>query len=139
MLIKELMTREVRGIDQGEPVCRAAQLMEEVNSGAMPVFHEGKPVGIVTDRDIAVRAVARGLDCRETPVSRIMTPDPHVLSDETDVTHAADHMKRHQIRRLLVHGPDQEIVGIVSLGDLATGTGDQQMVGARVEQVSYGE
>ena len=136
MLLNEIMTPDVRGLNRDEAVQSAAQLMAEMDVGAIPVFDDGRPIGMVTDRDITVRAVAPGRDCGVTPIGEICTGEPVLLSGDTDVSDAAQEMERRQIRRVLVSGPDEQVIGIVSLGDLATQSKDTQTCGEVIERVS---
>ena len=136
MELKDLMSQDVCGIDRHEPIRRAAETMACCDVGAVPVFDDGHVVGILTDRDIAVRAVAAGCDCEATPCGELMSPDPLILPGNTDVAEAAAEMERRQVRRVLVQGPDEAVVGIVSLGDLATQCGDRKTCAELVEAVS---
>lgn len=136
MLLKEIMTPDVQGQASSEPISQAARIMADMGVGALPIFEDGRAVGILTDRDIAIRAVAEGRDCRATPAGEIMTGEPVMLSGETPVEEAADVMVERQIRRLLVSGPDDEVVGIVSIGDLATNVSQPEKCGELLEQVS---
>jgi len=136
MILKDIMTKDVQGLDRNESTQSAAKLMAEMDVGAIPVFEDGRPVGIVTDRDIVVRGVAPGKDGGSTPIAEVMTGDLVMLAEDTAIEEAAEQMERKQIRRLLVHGPDHEVVGIVSLGDLATKVPGERTCGEVIEQVS---
>ena len=105
--------------------------------GPLPVCGDNdRLVGMITDRDITVRAVAEACDPRTTTVQDVMTPDVVYCFDDQDVQEAARLMKEHQVRRLVVLNRDKRLVGIVSLGDLAVETGDERLAGKTVEQVS---
>jgi len=97
---------------------------------------DGKLAGMLTDRDIAVRAVADGRDAKACKVRDVMTPDVVYGFDDQPVEEAERVMKEKQIRRLLVLNRDKRLVGIVSLGDLAVRTGDRQQVGEVLHGVS---
>jgi CBS domain-containing protein len=116
---------------------QAAQKMKTLDVGPLPVCGEhDRLVGMITDRDITVRAVAEACDPRTTTVKDVMTPDVVYCFDDQDMQEAAGLMKEHQIRRLVVLNRDKRLVGIVSLGDLAVETGDERLAGKTLEQVS---
>jgi CBS domain-containing protein len=94
-----------------------------------------EPLGVVTDRDIAVRVVAEGLG-PDTPVEEAMTPAAEVVDDSMGVEEAAMLMKDKQIRRLIIRGADGELAGIVSLGDLACDGEDERLAGEALEGIS---
>lgn len=119
MKIKELMTREVESVDPMSSLEEAAQLMSDADVGSLPVVDEGRVVGVLTDRDIVVRAVAAGLDLSEARASDIMTPEVVHCREEDDALDAASLMEEHQIRRVIVTDADGGLAGVVSLGDLS--------------------
>jgi CBS domain-containing protein len=102
----------------------------------LPVCDRDRLVGMLTDRDIAVRAVAEGYDPWTDHVKDAMTPDIVYCFEDQDVKEAAQLMKEKQIRRLVVLNRDKRLVGIVSLGDLAVDTGDEKLAGETLEQIS---
>src|ERR1700736_5017930 len=120
MLVKEIMTRNVEVVSPGDTLEQAARKMEELNIGPLPVCEGNRVVGILTDRDITVRATAAGCDPKTTLVSEAMSHDVISCHEDQDVSEAAAIMKEHQIRRLLVMSRTDDLVGIVSLADLAT-------------------
>jgi CBS domain-containing protein len=91
---------------------------------------------MLTDRDITVRATAKGLDPKATRVHEVMTPDVLYVYDDQDVGEATRLMTEHQIRRLIVLNRAKQLVGLVSLGDLAVSTGDAQQTGQTLERIS---
>ena len=101
-----------------ESLRRAAQVMDELNVGALPVCDKTGLVGMITDRDITVRATAAGLPA-ETPVAEVMTDHARWCTTEQTVQEAMQQMADVQIRRMPVVNADHQVVGIVSLGDLA--------------------
>jgi CBS domain-containing protein len=117
--ISEVMTRGVEVIRPAETLQRAAQRMDELNVGALPVCEGELLVGMITDRDITVRATAAGLDPNQTPVSDVMTEQTRWCTEEQSVDEVMRQMSDVQIRRLPVLNGARELVGIVSLGDLA--------------------
>jgi len=118
--ISEVMTKGVQVIPPDASLQRAAQLMDELNVGALPVCEGKSLVGMITDRDITVRATAAGLAPAATPVADVMTGHARWCSGEQTVQEAMQQMADVQIRRLPVLDAQRHVVGIVSLGDLAT-------------------
>jgi CBS domain-containing protein len=118
--IAQVMTRDVEVIRPDESLQRAAQRMDELNVGSLPVCEGRLLVGMITDRDITVRATAAGLAPTSTRVSEVMTESTRCCTPEQSTEEVMEQMGRSQIRRLPVVGEDGEVVGIVSLGDLAT-------------------
>jgi len=119
MKISELMTSEVRTVNPQQPIREAAQFMLSEDAGAMPVCDGERLVGMVTDRDIAVRAVAEGLG-PDTPVSQVMTGEALFCWEDDEVEDVALKMSDAQVRRFpVVSRENQRLVGIVSLGDLS--------------------
>jgi CBS domain-containing protein len=136
MQLKDVMTTHVRGISTHQSVREAAEVMGRMRVGSLPVFRDGQPVGIVTDRDITVRAVACGCDCSQVPVEQIMSDNLCTLPERTSIENAAEEMEQRQIRRVLVTGQDNAIVGIVSLGDIAAKSHQQRLSAELIERVS---
>jgi CBS domain-containing protein len=120
MQIKEIMTRNPEKIPVIESVMDAAEKMKELNVGVIPIFKSDKIVGVVTDRDIVVRAVAENKDLADTPVMDIMSRDVISCPEDTDIRDAAQVMEKNKVRRLIVTDSSDNPVGIVSLGDIAT-------------------
>ncbi|BAU29335.1 CBS domain-containing protein [Aneurinibacillus soli] len=115
--LQDIMTTNVATVQPHQSIAEAAKIMEDYNVGAVPVVENGQCVGMITDRDITVRAVAGHMDSN-TRVNSIMTKNILTASANTSVHEAADMMARHQIRRLPVMDNNQ-VAGIVALGDLA--------------------
>jgi CBS domain-containing protein len=119
--IAEVMTRGVTVVAPDDNIRRAAQLMDEFNIGAIPICDNDELVGMVTDRDITVRATAAGELPDETPVKDVMSTDVRWCFDNQQVDEVMDQMRGTQIRRIPVKNHvTHKLVGIVSLGDLAT-------------------
>ena len=119
MKINQIMTHNVEVIEPTGVLQEAAQKMERLNVGSLPVCNGQRLVGMITDRDITVRSVAQGQNPTQTQVSAVMTPELIYCYDDQDVKEAAELMERHQIRRLPIINRDKNLVGIVALGDLA--------------------
>src|ERR671930_45334 len=119
MQLKDVMTPAVEVIAPEASIYEAAEKMSHLDIGPLPVCDGERLVGMLTDRDIAVRAVAEGRDPTTTPVREVMTEKVFYCFDDDDAEHAAQIMRNAQIRRLVVVNRDKRLVGIVSLGDLA--------------------
>ncbi len=118
-LIADLMTPDPITVGPRDTVQRAAQLMDELNVGALPVCHDNKLLGIVTDRDITVRATAAGLDPALTEVDLVMSDRVRCCSPRHTAAEVLRQMAAVKIRRVPVLDESNRLVGIVSLGDLA--------------------
>lgn len=118
MKVKDIMSTEIASLNTDDTIERAAQLMKQYDVGSIPVCSKEKVIGIVTDRDIAVRCVAAGQDTKHQRVQDIMTSDPVVGSPEMNVNDAAKLMSDRQIRRLPIV-ENNSLVGIVALGDIS--------------------
>jgi CBS domain-containing protein len=118
MQVSEAMSRDVRLANPGQSIRDAAKIMAEIDAGAVPVSENDRLVGMITDRDIAVRAVAGGKG-PETPVREVMSKDVKYCFDDEDLEHVAKNMADLRVRRLPVVNRDKRLVGIVALGDVA--------------------
>jgi CBS domain-containing protein len=119
MKILEVMSRDVEVIEPGATLRQAAERLRARDVGALPVCEGERIRGMLTDRDIVVRGLARGLE-PTAPVEQVMTREVAWCYDDDDVEDAAELMRDRQIRRILVLSRARELVGILSLGDLAT-------------------
>jgi CBS domain-containing protein len=135
MNIREVMTPNPQCVSPGDSIQNAARIMRDCDTGAVPVVDNGRPVGIVTDRDIVVRAVADGQLNR--PIREIVTSDVICVTPEMSTHEAADLMSEHQVRRLPVV-ENERIIGIVSLGDLAVKEAKDKRIGDTLEHISEG-
>jgi len=134
--IVDVMTTRPRAVEPQMPVREVAQLMEEEDVGSLPVVEGGaRLVGVVTDRDIVVRVVARGLDPEVTRVGDVASRDLVTLTPEDDLDDALALMAREQVRRLPIVARGDELVGVVSQADVAQ-TAKQKTVGEVVEAIS---
>ena len=136
MNIREVMTPNPQCVAPGDSIQNAARIMRDCDTGAVPVVDNGRPVGIVTDRDIVVRAVADGGQLNR-PVRDIVSSNIICISPDMSTHQAADLMSEHQIRRLPVV-ENERIVGIVSLGDLAVKEAKDKRSGDTLEHISEG-
>jgi CBS domain-containing protein len=136
MEVRKIMTRNVEVIHPDRPIQEAAERMKELDVGPLPVCEGDRLVGMLTDRDITVRAVADGYDPWTTPVRDVMTREVDCCFEDDDVANAARIMEQKQILRLLVLNRDRRLVGIVSLADLAVTAADEQMTSETVQRIS---
>lgn len=136
MLVKEVMTAAAIVITPDSPVTEAAKIMRDDDVGFLPAGEDGKLLGTITDRDITVRGVATGADLQTVSVRQIMSPELVYCMADQDVGEAAALMADNQVRRLPVVSPERQLVGVLSLGDIATGTEHAGLSGATVEAVS---
>jgi len=127
MQLKEVMTRHVEVVHPDDTVHAAAEKMKQLDIGPLPVCDGDRLVGMLTDRDITVRATAEGHDPKKVQVRDVMTPDIIYCFEDQEVHEAARIMQEQQIRRLVVLNRDKRLVGIVSLGDLAVHTGEEDL------------
>lgn len=118
MKVSEVMTREVQTVQPDQPVQEAANFMLSADAGSIPVTEGERLIGMITDRDIAVRGVAKGFG-PETPVRELMTDELITARIDDNVQDVASRMSEAQVRRLPVIDQDERLCGIVSLGDLA--------------------
>lgn len=128
----EIANRNVVTVRPGDAITLAARLMGECDCGALPVVdRNGEFVGMITDRDITVRAVARGADPRRVRVEECMTDETFACHADDTVEECLRQMSRHQIRRLPIVDDDNRIIGIVSQGDIARHAGEHSGRGER--------
>jgi CBS domain-containing protein len=118
MKVREAMTRDVQLVKPEQPISAAAKLMADLDIGALPVQENDRLVGMITDRDIAVRAVAVGRG-PDTPVGEVMSGEIKYCYEDQSVDEVTQNMGELRIRRLPVLNRDKRLVGILSLGDLA--------------------
>jgi CBS domain-containing protein len=136
MQLKDIINYHVETVGPADTLQTAAGKMRDLDVGSIPVCDGNRLIGMVTDRDITIRAIADGEDPTVIKVEAVMTPDVICCLEEQTVEEAASLMQEHQIRRLFVLNQDKQLVGIVSLGELATATGDRHLAGETLERVS---
>jgi CBS domain-containing protein len=136
MKVRDVMVRDVVAIDPSASLAEAAQLMQEANIGILPVVEEGQVCGVITDRDLVVRAIAVGADLTSTPVGECATGDPVVAHPDWSLDRAMEAMARAQIGRLPVIDDDNALTGIVTLGSLALRAKKDKQTLAAAKEVS---
>ena len=134
MNISEVMTRDVRIATPNDSLQTAARIMDEYDFGLLPVGENDRLIGMLSDRDITIRAVAQGLSPQESKVADVMTADVKYIYEDESVEQAARNMSDLQVRRLPVVDRDNRLVGIVSLGDLALS--EEDSAGAALSSIS---
>jgi CBS domain-containing protein len=135
MNIRDVMTPNPRTVSPADSIQNAAQIMRDEDTGVVPVVENGRPVGIITDRDIVIRAVADGQmnrSVRDIVSGSVVTAGPDMSTKD-----AVALMSEHQIRRLPVVENDR-LVGMVSIGDLAVKSPDDRRVGDALQNISEG-
>ncbi|MFO7915312.1 MAG: CBS domain-containing protein [Candidatus Krumholzibacteriales bacterium] len=135
MQIKEIMTENVEVIQPGTSVKDAAAMMKDLDAGVLPVIDGSNLAGVLTDRDIVIRSTAEGNNPNEVRAGDIISEDLAVCHDNEEVETVAARMRENKIRRLPVVDRDNQLVGIVSLGDLAV-EADERMAGETLEEIS---
>ncbi len=136
MQVKEIMTRDVEMINSDAGLPEVARRMKQLEVGALPIWEDEELVGIITDRDIVVRAIAEGKDTLNTPVSEIMTSEVFYCLENDDLYEAAKIMEEESIHRLLVLNNDGEPIGFVSLADFSVKCHNEHLVCEVLEQIS---
>jgi CBS domain-containing protein len=134
MKVSEAMTTDVRIASPSQTIQQAARMMAEIDAGVLPVGDNDRLVGMITDRDIAIRAVAEG-KAPTTKVRDIMSEEVLYCFDDQDLDEVAQNMSEMKIRRLPVVNRDKRLVGIISLGDLARNE-DTSKTGETVSHIS---
>ncbi|MBV8456269.1 MAG: CBS domain-containing protein [Acetobacteraceae bacterium] len=119
--VADVMERDVRIASPDDSVQQVARLMREEDTGILPVGDGERLIGMVTDRDVAVRLVAEGRDPAQTKVRDVMTNDVRYVYEDEDIDHVAENMANQQVRRLPVMNRQKRLVGVVSIGDIAKG------------------
>lgn len=134
MHVSECMTRDVRIVDPEETLVEAARAMAEIDAGILPVAQNDRLVGMVTDRDIAVRGVARGR-APDAKVRDVMTSEVLYCFDHDDAEDVLNNMAEIQVRRMPVLNRDKRLVGVISISDLAA-EGDKTRTGEALCEIA---
>jgi CBS domain-containing protein len=118
MKLKEIMTQNVETVGPEITLKDCAETMKRRNVGILPVVEGKKPIGVITDRDITLRAVAAGADVNKTKVREVMTGEPHFVYEDQTITEACESMEKNKIRRLVVLNREGGLAGILTLNDV---------------------
>lgn len=136
MEIREIMTCDVEVVDPNASLQAAARKMKDLDVGSLPVCDGERLLGMITDRDITIRATAEGRDPASTAVCDTMSSGITYCFEDQPVHEAAQLMEEKQIRRLPILNRQKQLVGIVSLGDLAVDGGNRMVAGEAITQIS---
>jgi CBS domain-containing protein len=137
MKLRDVMTPRPQTLSPSATIQEAARVMRDSDTGIVPIVEQGRPIGIITDRDIVVRAVAEGNEALSRPVRDLASTDLVTASPDLSTKDAVRLMGEHQVRRLLVCEGD-ELVGVASIGDIAVKEGKDRRVGDTLEDISQG-
>jgi CBS domain-containing protein len=136
MELREIMTRNPEVVTGDASLKEAATKMKNLDVGLIPVCDGDRLQGMLTDRDITIRATADGRDPSRTKVTEVMSTDVVYCLEDQEVAEAVSLMEARQIRRLPILSQDKRLVGIVSLGDIAVHAGDRDLAGETLQEIS---
>lgn len=134
--VRDVMTPNPSCVSQKDTIRDVARIMAREDTGVVPVVDGKKIIGMITDRDIVVRLVAEGKDPANAHVNEAMTKNVRSVREDTPINEVLSLMSSAEIRRVPVVNNNDEIVGIVSMGDIATNTNQEDKVGQTVEKIS---
>ena len=134
--IRDVMTANPETVSERDSLLQAARIMRDQDTGIVPVVDGRKIIGLVTDRDIVVRAIADGKDVNNVRVNEVMTKQVRTVNEDSSVDEVLNLMSGAEIRRVPVVNQSNELVGIVSIGDLASRTNRDGKVGKAIEDIS---
>jgi CBS domain-containing protein len=134
--VRDIMTPDPACVSEKDSIREVARIMAREDTGVVPVVDGKKVIGMITDRDIVVRLVAEGKDPSNARVDEAMTKNVRTVKEDSGVSDVLDVMSRSQVRRVPVVNDRNEIVGIVSMGDVAVETNQDGKVGKTVENIS---
>ena len=136
MQLKDIMTREVETIPPDASLQEASQKMRSFDIGFLPVCEKSRCIGVITDRDIIIRAIADGRNPQATPVRAVMTTQVIHCSEDEEVRTAAKTMEENQVRRILVLDENEHPIGVCSIGDLTLNLDDLSLASEVLHEVS---
>jgi CBS domain-containing protein len=136
MKLKDIMTRNVQTVEPNTTLREAASKMKAHNVGILPVTDITGVIGVITDRDMAMRAVADGLDASQTKARDIMSPEPYYVLEDATLEEACKVMQKHKVRRLMVLNQAKNLMGIVTLTDVAVKGKDPKRSAAVLNEIS---
>jgi CBS domain-containing protein len=134
-MVRDAMTPGVETVTPSQPLRDAAELMKSGDFGSVPVVEDGRLIGMLTDRDIVVRAVAQGMDTTTAKVGEVASKSPVTVTADQDLDEALDLMARHRVRRLPVVENGGTLVGVLSQADVAIEAKDKK-TGQVVQEIS---
>src|SRR6516164_4245256 len=136
MRVSAIMTRDVVAVPVDATLVEAAELMRDHNIGFLPVIASDVLVGVITDRDLVVRALCENMNPALTPVRSVMSTDPVWCYEEDVLTDAADILADNHVHRLIVVDSDRKLCGLLSLDDLAANMSSNRLLSDLVRQIS---
>jgi len=136
MDLRDIMTHNVEVVSAGASLKDAAKKMKDLDVGLIPVCDGDRLKGVLTDRDITIRATADGRDPSKTKVSEVMSTDLAYCLEDQEVEEAVSVMEARQIRRLPIVNQNKRLIGIISLADIAVHVGDRDLSGETLEEIS---
>jgi CBS domain-containing protein len=139
MLVNEIMSKNPDALSDEKTIKEAALEMQKRDIGFIPVKHNGKIFGVLTDRDIIIRALAKGLDPAKTKLKDVITNNIYFCHETDDLKKAAKLMSDKQVNRLAVYDKDEQLTGIVSIGDIARKCKDTALCGELTKAIHYGQ
>ena len=134
--VRDVMTPNPASVSEKDSIKRVAEIMKREDAGVVPVVDGKKVIGMITDRDIVVRLIAEGKDCSTAKVNDVMSKQVRSVKEDTPITEVLQLMSREQIRRVPVTNNNNDLVGIVSIGDIASDEKETVKVGRAVEDIS---
>ncbi|MDQ6802674.1 MAG: CBS domain-containing protein [Acidobacteriota bacterium] len=134
--VRDVMTPNPASVSEKDSITRVAEIMKREDAGVVPVVDGRKVIGMITDRDIVVRLIAEGKDPSNAKVTDAMSKKVRSVREETPVNEVLQLMSREQIRRVPVTNNNNELIGIVSIGDIASDSKETVNVGRTVEDIS---
>jgi len=137
MLVKEIMSKHPDALSQDTTLKQAASEMQKHDFGFLPVKQDGHIAGIVTDRDIVIRALAKGLDPNTAKLKEIMSKELYYCHEDDDIKKVSDLMCKKQINRLMVYDKNEKLSGILSVGDIARKCKDISLCGKLSEAIHH--
>jgi CBS domain-containing protein len=134
--VRDVMTANPDCVSEKDSIRDVARIMKDRDTGVVPVVEGKKIIGMITDRDIVVRGVAEGKNIENVRVNELMTTSVRSVREDATVNEALELMSSSEVRRVAVVNNNDELVGIVSLGDISTNTNQDGQVGKAVESIS---
>src|SRR5205823_3854715 len=136
MKISEIMSRNVECIESDTSIKDAAEKMRALDVGFLPVCEGGHVTGTLTDRDISIRHVADGQNPYRVKAGDIMTPSVFYCFEDQDIEEVGRDMQQNEVRRMLIFDHTQQLVGIVSLGDISRAAGEEHLAGETLKEIA---
>lgn len=135
MLVKEAMSKHPDALSEEMTLTQAASEMQKHDFGFLPIKHDGEIAGVVTDRDLVIRALANGLDPNQAKLKDIMTKELYYCHEDDDIEKVVEQMCDKQVHRLAVYDKNNQLSGVVSVGDIARKCNDTDLCGKLTEAI----